>query len=45
MSAALDECDRESLVEDWGERAEEIPELRKFFRVCVERGLGLAGSW
>lgn len=49
MWQALDQCDPEEFTED-AARPEfsnlaTIIELRKFFRVCSERRLGLVGWW
>ena len=44
MYDMLKACDPEEAA-DWGYRntAQEVLDLRKFFKVCVERGLGLVG--
>jgi len=44
MCTSLMVCDPEEAA-DWGYRntAQEVVELRKFFQVCVQRGLGLVG--
>ena len=46
MYAALATGDPED-VAGWGFRntPQEVVELRKFFKVCVDRGLGLVGWW
>lgn len=45
MYEALLACDPEDAIARWGfgNTAAEILELRKFFRVCSERSLGLVG--
>ena len=45
MYEALMACDPEDAIARWGYRntVDEILELRKFFKVCNERGLGLVG--
>ena len=45
MYAALLACDPEEAIRqyDVDNTADEILELRKFFKVCSERGLGLVG--
>jgi hypothetical protein len=52
ISHALDQCHAERVAQQLqgrgmrhGWSAAEIIELRKFFRVCEERGLGLVGWW
>jgi hypothetical protein len=52
ISQALERCDAERVarqLQGQGSRhrwsVAEIMELRKFFRVCRERGLGLLGWW
>ena len=48
MYAALLNCDPEQAILESGEAdrsSNEILELRKFFRVCNERGLGLINWW
>lgn len=52
ISHALDQCHAEQVAQQLQSRsvghrwsAAEIIELRKFFRVCEERGLGLVGWW
>ena len=48
MYAALRDCDPNE-IEDcsrrFGEPKEQIDELRKFFKVCAERNLGIVGWW
>jgi hypothetical protein len=46
MYASLLACDPEEAA-GWAFRntPQEVQELRKFFKVCVERGLGLVGWW
>ena len=44
----LERCDPEEAVKDqsfYDHGPEVILELRKFFRVCVERNLGIVSSW
>jgi hypothetical protein len=44
MHTALEQCDPEQVIADYGGRnriPSEILDLRKFFRVCAEQGLGL----
>ncbi len=45
MYDSLMACDPEDAIARWdyGNTVAEILELRKFFRVCSERGLGLVG--
>lgn len=45
MYASLLACDPAEAINQWGFRntVDEILELRKFFKVCSERGLGLIG--
>jgi len=53
MYQAFAECEPEKTLQEgeadgrfWHEHStDEIAELRAFFRVCAERGLGLAGWW
>ena len=48
MYAALLSCDPEQAIleaRDYDHTPGEILELRKFFKVCVERGLGLINWW
>lgn len=49
MWVALERCDPEEVTKDRIYDASSTPsavtELRKFFRVCVERNLGLISSW
>ena len=53
MSDALDRCDPEAAIRSYRDTAppydgwgpEIVLQLRRFFRVCAERGLGLVGSW
>jgi hypothetical protein len=53
MSDALDECDPPEAVRTYRESGPPYPDwdvtvvrqLRQFFRVCADRGLGLVGSW
>jgi len=48
MSAALDRCDPLQAIEassEWDRTPDEILELRKFFKVCSERNLGLVNWW
>jgi hypothetical protein len=46
MYESLLACDPEEAA-GWAFRntPQEVQELRKFFKVCVERGLGLVGWW
>ncbi|MEA3440287.1 MAG: hypothetical protein U9R58_08395, partial [Chloroflexota bacterium] len=48
MYTALAECDPQQAIDEsdaWDRIPEEIVDLRKFFKVCAERGLGLVGWW
>ena len=48
MYAALRDCDPDKIDYcdyRFGEPEEQIDELRKFFKVCAERNLGLVGWW
>jgi hypothetical protein len=48
MWMALERCDPEEVVKDqsfYNHDPEVVLELRKFFRVCVERNLGIVASW
>ena len=48
MYQALADCDPEQAIADsdsWERVPEEIIELRKFFKVCAERDLGLLNWW
>jgi hypothetical protein len=48
MNKALAACDPEDAVAEisWPDHPpEDVIELRKFFKVCSERGLGLIGWW
>jgi len=49
MHEALVRCDPQEFAEDHDERFGDVEEavtnLRKFFGVCAERGLGLVGWW
>lgn len=48
MYEALVACDPEEAVEEsdmWGNTPRDVVELRKFFKVCAEHGLGLLGWW
>ena len=52
MAQAFDECDPQGVAEQMGSvgrrhgwSAAEIIELRRFFRVCAERNLGLINWW
>ena len=49
MWVALERCDPEEVTKDRFYQASSTPsaviELRKFFRVCAERNLGLVSSW
>jgi hypothetical protein len=50
MSEAFDRCDPEAVsreAEDatYPTSAHEVVELRRFFRICADRGLGLVGWW
>ena len=45
MYESLMACDPKEAIDRWdyGNTVAEILELRKFFKVCSERGLGLVG--
>ena len=45
MYASLLACDPAESIDQWGLRntVDDILELRKFFKVCSERGMGLIG--
>lgn len=49
MCEALELCDPEEIIKDAKYTnvvtSAAITELRKFFRVCAQRGLGLVGWW
>jgi hypothetical protein len=47
MYASLLACDPVDAIDqgDFRNTVEDILELRKFFKVCSERGLGLVGWW
>jgi hypothetical protein len=49
MYEALAGCDPEEVAEEhdarFGDTKVQIDNLRKFFKVCVERNLGLIGWW
>lgn len=51
MADAFDRCDAEQVAEEseeWGYgtvTANEVGNLRRFFRICADRGLGLIGWW
>jgi len=50
MCEALERCDPEEVTKDMKVYKDSnspfaVGELRKFFRVCVERNLGLVSSW
>jgi len=52
MYEALERCNAEQVSqelqgEEWrpGRSSADIDELRKFFKLCVERNLGLVGWW
>lgn len=49
MWVALEQCDPEEVTKDRFYSASgssyAVDELRKFFRVCVERNLGITSSW
>lgn len=46
MADDLDRCDPEEAVRRWVDVSPaEVPELRRFFRLCAERGLGLVSDW
>jgi hypothetical protein len=50
MAAAFERCDPEKVAQESEElvypaSVSEIVELRQFFRICAERGLGLVGWW
>jgi hypothetical protein len=53
MSQALDACDPAEAIRTYRETGPPYPEwgpevvrqLRQFFRICADRGLGLVGSW
>lgn len=50
MCEALERCDPEEATKrtsfyEAGRMPSSVSELRKFFRVCVERNLGLVSSW
>lgn len=49
MHEALVRCDPQEFADDHDERFGDVDEavanLREFFRVCAERGLGLVGWW
>jgi len=48
MYAALRDCDPNKIDYcdfRFGEPEEQIDELRKFFKVCAERDLGIVGWW
>jgi hypothetical protein len=51
MAAAFDACDVAEVAEEseeWGygtATEHEVAELRRFFRICADRGLGLIGWW
>lgn len=52
MSEALEQCDPEEVIHEftseyrwYAPSPSEVIELRKFFRICHERNLGLVGWW
>lgn len=48
MYKALAECDPELVIDEsdaWDRTTGEILDLRKFFEVCADRGLGLINWW
>jgi hypothetical protein len=46
MAADLEACDPvAAVVGEPSVSAYEVLELRRFFRLCAERDLGLTGSW
>jgi len=48
MYQALADCDPEQAIDEsdsWDRIPEEIIELRKFFKVCADRNLGLLNWW
>ena len=50
MLEAMERCDMEAFIaaDDYHRgriTVEEAESLKRFFRVCVERGLGIIGSW
>jgi len=48
MYTSLVNCDPPQAIDEsdtWDRTTDEILELRKFFKVCAERGLGLINWW
>ena len=48
MSKALADCDPQEAIDEsdtWDRTTGEILELRKFFKVCADRNLGLVNWW
>ena len=48
MSQALVDCDPQKAIDEsdtWDRNTGEILELRKFFKVCADRDLGLVNWW
>jgi len=45
IAAALETCDAERVAVEFDFSPVECEQLRRFFKVCGERGLGLAGWW
>ena len=48
MSQALADCDPQEAIEltdAWERTTYDVIELRKFFKVCADRGLGLINLW
>jgi len=48
MYTALADCDPQQVIDEsdtWDRTTGEILELRKFFGVCADRGLGLINWW